>query len=224
MGKRGPKPRKYISTEWSANLAYCVGLIASDGSLSKDGRHIALISKDIEQIDNFKKCLGITLEPRLDFSGHSKDGVYKLQFGSVLFYQFLVSIGLTFAKTKTIATLDIPDEFFFDFLRGDLDGDGWFYSYWDPRWRSSHMFYLNFTSASGDHMKWMREKIYELTGLKGHYSISGKTPMHTIKYAKKEALELIKKMYYSPDVVSLSRKRLKIEKALEVEREQQSKY
>lgn len=42
---------------WSKNLAYAIGLIATDGCLSKDGRHIELTSKDLEQIANFKKIL-----------------------------------------------------------------------------------------------------------------------------------------------------------------------
>jgi hypothetical protein len=34
------------SIEWSPRLAYAVGLIATDGCLYGDGRHIAFISKD----------------------------------------------------------------------------------------------------------------------------------------------------------------------------------
>ena len=45
-----------------------------------------------------------------------------------------------------------------------------------------------------------------------------------LKYAKKEALEIIKKMYYNPKVVCLSRKKIKIEKALKVEEKQQKLY
>ena len=53
MGKRGPKPKKKISTNWSAELAYAVGLIATDGCLSKDKRHIDFTSKDKELIKTF---------------------------------------------------------------------------------------------------------------------------------------------------------------------------
>jgi hypothetical protein len=229
MGKRGPKPRDTISTEWSANLAYAIGLIASDGCLYNDGRHISLTTKDLEQAENFKKCLGLN-HIKIGYKARdtSKEKIYcHVQFGNILFYNFLLSIGLTPAKSKTMPGLAVPDEFFFDFLRGSLDGDGTFYSYWDPRWKSSHMFYLCFISASGDHIQWMRSKIFELTGFSGNYCVDrkeGKAPIHDLRFAKMEALEIIKRMYYSQDVVSLSRKRLKIEKALAVERLQQSKY
>ncbi len=223
MGKRGPKPKHLISTEWSANLAYAVGLIASDGSLSKDRRHISLVSKDIEQIENFNKCLGINLKPGKSYVGNVFSA-YRLQIGSVLFYEFLVSIGFTPAKTKTIGIINVPNEYFFDFLRGSFDGDGCFYSYWDPRWKSSHMFYTEFISASRAHIEWIQNTVILLSGIKGAFSIDSKVPMYRVRYAKKESLEIIKKMYYSHDVVSLSRKRLKIKKALEIEIERQARY
>lgn len=46
-----------MEIRWSNELAYAVGLIATDGNLSKDGRHIELTSKDTEQLETFKRCL-----------------------------------------------------------------------------------------------------------------------------------------------------------------------
>jgi hypothetical protein len=113
--------------------------------------------------------------------------------------------------------LDIPEEYFFDFLRGHFDGDGTFYSYSDPRWRSSYMFYTVFISASQKHVLWLRKKIFELIGVKGHLTKNGKTPIYEVRYAKAESLQLLPKLYYNREVVCLSRKRKKIEKALAVE-------
>ena len=121
--------------------------------------------------------------------------------------------------------LNIPDKYFFDFLRGSFDGDGCFYSYWDSRWRSSHMFYLTFSSASKKHISWLREEIYSRLLIKGHISKSKhQGSIYNLRYAKKEALEIIKKMYYNHRVVSLSRKRLKIKRALKIEKKQQKIY
>jgi hypothetical protein len=142
----------------------------------------------------------------------------------VLFYKFLLSIGFTPNKSKTIGELLIPDEYFFDFLRGSFDGDGTFYSYWDKRWRSSHMFYLEFISSSHSHLDWIRKKLNAHLIISGHVSNDVKKSTIQLKYAKKEALEVIGKMYYNRRVVCLSRKRLKIEKALKVEKEQQKMY
>ncbi len=43
----------------SADFAYVIGLITTDGSLSKDGRHLNLTSKDIDQIQTFKRILNL---------------------------------------------------------------------------------------------------------------------------------------------------------------------
>jgi hypothetical protein len=48
MGKKGPKPKRIIKEKWNANLAYAIGLIATDGCLSSDGLLIDLTSKDRE--------------------------------------------------------------------------------------------------------------------------------------------------------------------------------
>ena len=141
---------------------------------------------------------------------------FQIQIGDIQFCDFLQNIGITPRKTKTIGAVSIPDLYFFDFLRGHHDGDGTFYSYWDPRWRSSYMFYTVFISASEKHILWLRKRISEMLGIHGHVTKTGKTPMYEIKYAKAESLILLPKMYYNPEVVCLSRKRKKIEKALAV--------
>ena len=74
-----------------------------------------------------------------------------------------MSIGLMPNKTKIIGAVKIPNNYFFDFLRGHFDGDGTFYSYWDPRWRSSHMFYVVFASASLKHIIWLQKDPYDLS-------------------------------------------------------------
>ncbi len=225
MGRRGPKPKRNIPIEWSANFAYAIGLLVTDGCLYNDMRHMSFTSKDLEQAENFKKCLGLTVKIGVKSNGRSTEKKYfHVQFGDVTFYEFLLGIGLTPAKSKTIGAVLVPEEYFFDYLRGCFDGDGSFYSYWDPRWKSSHMFYIEFISASRKHVDWLQSTIQRLIGIKGHITGTQKTSVLQLKYAKREALEIISKMYYSPTVVCLSRKRTKVETALEVERKQQLTY
>lgn len=227
MRRRGPKPKQLIDVTWRPSLAYAIGLIATDGCLSSDGLLVDLTSKDMEQLLNFSNCLGrrFAITSKQNSNG---DKCLRIQFKSRLFYDFLLSIELTPRKSLTLGPLSIPDEYFFDFLRGSYDGDGCFYSYWDPRWRSSHMFYLEFTSASKRHIDWLRENLQQKIGVTGHMSerkeIGKRAGFIQLKYAKKEALEIIKKMYYSPTVVCLSRKKIKIERALAIEKEQQARY
>ena len=223
MKKRGPQPKKIINEKWRPNLAYAIGLLATDGCLSSDGLLIDLTSKDREQLLNFSKCVGVNffIGNKWNFKGNK---YLRIQFKNRIFYNFLLSIGLTSKKSLTIGKLKIPPKFFFDFLRGCFDGDGSFYSYWDPRWRSSHMFYVIFASASKKYIFWLRKELKFRLGVFGHVGKDGKGFTFQLKYAKKEALEIIKKMYYNQKVICLSRKRIKIEKALLIEKKQQELY
>jgi hypothetical protein len=224
MGKRGPRPKRIINETWNANLAYAVGLIATDGCLSNDGLLIDLTSKDREQLLNFSKC--VCVDFNIGNKWKNKGVQYlRIQFKNRFFYNFLLSIGLTPKKSLTMGKLKIPKKYFFDFLRGCFDGDGTFYSYWDPRWRSSHMFYIEFVSASKKHVDWLQQELKNKIKVIGHMTTAKrKNKYYQLKYAKKEAMEIIKKMYYNPNIICLSRKRVKIEKALKIEKKQQKKY
>src|SRR5579859_6138909 len=115
--------RKII--KWSKNLAYAIGLIVTDGSLSVDKRHITLVSKDIDQLENFAKALHLNNKISLHSSNYNPDGnCFHITFGNVNLYNFLLKIGLTPNKTKTISKLVIPQKYYADFIRGCIDGDG----------------------------------------------------------------------------------------------------
>ena len=205
-------------------MAYAIGLLATDGCLSSDGLLIDLTSKDEEQLLNFSKCVGVNFNigNKWNLKG---DKCLRIQFKNRIFYDFLLSIGLTPKKSLTIGKLKIPSKYFFDFLRGCFDGDGCFYSYWDPRWRSSHMFYLSFSSANETHILWLQKEIKKLLLIKGHISKSQrKGSIYNLRYAKKETMEVIEKMYYNHSIICLSRKRIKIEKTLKIENKQQRAY
>jgi len=148
------------------------------------------------------------------------DGIadgYRVQWSDVTLYDFFLEIGLTSKKSLTIGALYIPDEYFFEFLRGSFDGDGCFYSYFDPRWKSSFMFYMMFSSGSEAHINWLQETINRLIGLKGHVTHGKKgNGIHNLKYAKKESLILLYHLYKNKEVPHLSRKKLKINDALRI--------
>ncbi|MDD5318748.1 MAG: hypothetical protein PHF79_02940 [Candidatus Pacebacteria bacterium] len=225
MCKRGPKPKGKINIKWSADFVYGLGLLASDGNLSPDGRHISFVSTDLDQIKTFLKVFKIR-DIKIGKTSHkfNTKTAFRVQFGDILFYRFLLGIGFTPNKSKTIGEIKIPDNYFYDFLRGSYDGDGTFYSYWDRRWKSSHMFYLEFISASRMHMEWIRKRLNKQLGVVGHVVNSKECVTYQLKYAKKEALEIIKKMYYTRLVNCLARKRLKIERAIAIEEKQQQSY
>ncbi len=205
------KPLGKVAIQWSPEFAYAIGLIVTDGCLYSDGRHINFTSKDKELIDTFLESLHISMHIGKKASGSNFNKKYfVVQIGDVLFYKFLVSIGITPRKSKIITKVKIPKRYFFDFLRGHFDGDGTFYSYWDKRWKSSFMFYTVFISASKGHILWLQKEIKKQIGIRGHITKNAFGSIFQIKYAKKESLKLIDKMYYDKGVPCLSRKRDKI--------------
>ena len=201
---------------WTSDLAYAVGLITTDGSLSKDGRHLNLTSKDLDQIQNFAKVLDLKAKISLKKGAFTDEKKYYfIQFGDVKLYRFLLSIGLYPNKSKTLNEILIPDVFFADFLRGHLDGDGYTYSYWDKRWKSSFLLYTGFISASKDHLEWIKRRIGQLYKIRGNIKYSGKSVYHLV-YAKRASILLLRKIYHEGKITYLARKKFKIDVALDI--------
>jgi len=192
---------------WNENIAYAVGLITTDGSLSSDKRHIIFVSKDIALIKTFKRCLGISNKITPKKSGYSNKMYSKIQFGNVEFYRWLLKIGLMPNKTKIIGKLNLPDKYFPDFLRGHLDGDGCIRVYQDSVYPNSQRLYTNFISASLPHIRWLQKRIYSLLKIKGYICQHAKGTFE-LTYAKKKSQTLLNAIYYNKSVSCLRRKRI----------------
>ncbi len=226
--KRPPGPdlnRDEFSCEWSADLAYVVGLIATDGNLSKDGRHMTLVSVDYDLLDTARACLNIDNEITINRSGYGSS--YRLQWGSRLFYDWLISIGLTPAKSLTLRALDVPNEYFADFVRGCIDGDGSINVYTDDynAFKNEKYVYtrldVSLAFASLPFLEWIQSTVERLIGVDGGVFQKkvrlGYAPAYILKYPKGDALHLLKWIYYSPDVPCLTRKREKAIPFLEMD-------
>lgn len=198
---------------WTRNLAYVVGLITSDGSLSKDSRHIDFTSKDKDQIDTFIRLLKLTNKIGEKRISASKSTCYRVQFGHKHLYAFLLKIGLTPNKSKTLGKLNIPDRYFAEFLRGYFDGDGCTYSYFDPRWKNSYMLYTSFVSGSINYLNWLNSKISSMYKFEGRITALKKGGFQ-LRYARNSSYYLLKKIYNRPDIPCLQRKRSKIDQSL----------
>lgn len=201
--------------KWSPEVAYAVGLITTDGNLSPDGRHLSFISKDVPLLKNFKKCLGLKNKIGLRRSGYTgKKDCHHVQFGNVILYKWLLNIGLMPNKTKRIGVLRIPDKYFFDFLRGHLDGDGYIAKFQDPVYPNSQRVYTNFYAISSKHLQWLQKTLEHLLKINGYIHKGARTLILT--YAKKESLKLLPQLYHNDEVLCLKRK-YKIAQSLLVE-------
>lgn len=209
--------KRKVKIIWSNRLAYAIGLITSDGCLSKNGRHIIFVSKELEMMKNFKKSLGLSnrISTRIR-NGEKERRYHSLVFGDIYFYKFLNKIGLYSAKSKTIQRVIIPDRYFADFLRGLFDGDGSFYTYYDKRWPDSFGFKLSFSSASTDFVNWLKKKLTDLYSVKG-YLHKGAGVM-SLEYVKGDTKKLFEVMYRNKSKLFLKRKYLKLKNALDADK------
>ena len=196
-----------VNINWNSDFAYVIGVIATDGNLSPDLRHIQITSKDEEMVLNCKKCLGLNNNISKKSRGGSKDKkYYVLQFGDKNFFEFLISIGITPKKSKTINKIKIPSKYFKDFLRGCIDGDGSITISRHPE--SRHFQYkVRLCSASKDFLVWVLSMIEKLCSIKGgSIHIPKNSSVFTLVFAKEDSIKILRWIYKGNNVC-LSRKK-----------------
>lgn len=193
-----------VKIKWSPNFAYAIGLIATDGNLSKDGRHINFTSKDKELADLFKVCLKIDNKIGTKARGGSKEKKYfVVQFGDINFYNFLNGLGLTRAKSKIIKDLKIPDLYFVDFFRGCVDGDGSITSGNHPESRHPQL-RLKLYSASPEFLAWIKNMVKINFHIhRGWMTHSSNNRCFELNYGKEDAKKIFDFIYYSGAVCLL---------------------
>ncbi len=205
MKMQSLKQKSRSLTRWTRPLAYAVGLLTSDGSLSKDGRHIDFTSKDLESVRTFVRCLGLSNAIGRKARGGEKEKRYsRVQFGDRKFYQFLVSIGLTPHKSKSMRSLAISPRYFRDFLRGCLDGDGNISVTRHPESRHPQL-RVRLTSGSLDFLRWMQSEIALRFGIEKGWLVNG-TRSFVLYYGKEDSIKLFQLIYYPGVRDFLSRK------------------
>lgn len=205
------RPLNKVKVRWSPEFAYAIGLIATDGNLSTDGRHIHFTSKDYDLAVLFKKCLNLSnIIGKKSRGGESEKKYNVVQFGDVVFYKFLVSIGLNVNKSKTIGKLKIPRKWFYHFLRGCIDGDGNINEFKHPESRFLQL-RVRLFSASNSFLNWIKEETTK-NGIVGHYSKT--RSVHILVYAKSDSIKLLNLIYRQRHGIFLKRKYLLAKKYL----------
>ncbi len=157
-------------------------------------------------VENFRKCLKLKNKIGVKNSGSNKEKIYYVvQFSDVNLYDFLVGIGIIQAKSKTLATIEIPNEYFFDFLRGCIDGDGSISSTTHPE-SSIRQLRLRLCSASKPFLLWVKKEILTNLKIESGWIYSNKTSMHILSYGKRDSIKILKNMYYTDVKYYLQRK------------------
>ena len=193
------------------NLWYIIGYIVADGNLSSDGRHITIVSKDIEHLVKIRSALQIDCKIGMFARGGYKEKKYgRLQFSNVNFYKWLQSIGIGPNKSLVQGPVVLDPNHIGDFVRGIIDGDGCIRT-WEHSSNGLIQWYTSITSASLSLITWLKEMIEEEYKIKGKIhsnAISRKNPIYRIKFGKLASQVLFDNIYYSSCLCLNRKKRL----------------
>ena len=202
------------------NLWYVIGYIATDGNLSKDGRHINITSKDRNHLIKLRKALNINNKIGAKTRGGSKlKNYYYLAFGDIRFYKYLTSIGLVPKKSQKLEKINVSDKFFPDFLRGVIDGDGCI-STWINKNNKRRQWSIRVTSAAPQFINWLKMTVENLFSIRGRlycYLYPNKNPIYILKFGKLPSKIIIYKIYREKNCLKLKRKSEKAKKCLQDE-------
>jgi transposase len=86
-------------------------------------RGLSITSKDRDLLETVKDRLGLSQALGVCRNGQGRS-YSTLHWRDRALYTWLTDLGLTPAKSLTLGPLAVPDEYFRDFLRGCIDGDG----------------------------------------------------------------------------------------------------
>lgn len=190
---------------------YVVGYIATDGNLSKDKRHINITSKDRGHLYKIRNALFLSCKVGRKSSGATfGKNCSQIQFGDVKLYRHLISLGFTERKSLTLGIINIDRDYFYDFLRGVIDGDGNI-STWIHRTNFNRQWCLRIFSAAPVFINWLGDEIERVFNVKNsRFTVTHKDkeqPLYTLRFGRKAAATILSKIYYN-GCLALDRKLL----------------
>lgn len=106
--------------QWSKEMAYALGFIYADGTISHKLDCVSISQKEIEILNKIKRLL----RAGQNIVRYKHQDIYHLQIGSKKIVEDLLRLGVTPAKSLTVKFPEVPDEYLMHFIRGVFDGDG----------------------------------------------------------------------------------------------------
>lgn len=191
--------------EWSHELAYFLGWMASDGNISESKNTFRITSTDINHLENMFSLFSYGWKTTVRNWNKENQAHYKLA-GTISIAREdimnkLIGYGILPNKSLIIEMPYIPSEFMRDFVRGVFEGDGCitFKETLSPK--------IVFASGSKDFVYGLGESIERQTGLKVHVYIDSKGT-YTLNYDSPVSVEMLFHYMYDgvPSILILDRK------------------
>jgi intein-encoded DNA endonuclease-like protein len=212
--------------EWSSNMAYILGFIVADGCVMKrkgrgDSFILNITTKDKKHLLKIQKAMRSNYQIGLKSRGGSSEKLYSfVQISNKEICLDLISLGVVPRKTYNLKTMDIPDEFFSDFTRGFLDGDGTVYIY---KVNGTPQIKGGFVSPSLSFITEFNKQLCEAIDISckavhKFHSKNKNLPLYTICFYVDDCEKLTNFIYRNNSVLYLPRKRKIFEKWKSIKR------
>ena len=177
-------------SKWSPKMAYVLGLIATDGCISKSGT----ISLRINDKDLLEK-VRVAMDSSHAIKNYAQqEGLYTFNFAREKMVADLGGLGILPKKSLNISFPDVPDAFLSDFIRGVFDGDG--SVFFEKRNRKLPL-RTSFVSSSKGFLNALEKRLRTL-GMPNRNIYQHKTKnciSYMIRYAHKDSTKLFKILY-----------------------------
>jgi predicted DNA-binding protein YlxM (UPF0122 family) len=177
-------------SNWSPEMAYVLGLIITDGCISRTGT-VSLCMNDKDLLDKVKKVMGSA--HKITPSKHQR-GLYIFHFARENMVKDLKNLGVEPKKSLIVKFPEVPQAYLPNFIRGVFDGDG---SVLFKKGSRYFPLVTKFFSGSKDFIEKLEVKLHEL-GMPRRTIYQQKTKnglYYTIVYAHKDSQNLFRILY-----------------------------
>lgn len=193
-------------------MAYILGFFAADGCMFRNNRGAHFIEfhiTDKDILEKIREVLGSNHKISIRQRNDKWKTIYRLQIGSKVMFDDLISLGMTPQKSNTLQLPNVPNEYFHDFVRGYFDGDGNAYanSYQRKGRKGRSVTLLSgFTCGSKSFLEKMHKQLKEQALLSGG-TLYCREGCYRLYYSVKDSCKLYKFMYNTKVPLYLDRKK-----------------
>jgi len=176
---------------WNSQMAYVLGFTFADGNI----HHVALawdLKSDVELLRKINRAMGS------NYPIKKRKNSFRLRISNPFILQDVQKLGVIPDKTKTCLFPNVPGEFFRDFIRGFLDGDGWIYTREGRREISvgfsngSHKFLKGLSRSLNKHLILTTNNLRTRKKITGNHKIS---TCYSLEYYCHNAYKIIQYLY-----------------------------
>ena len=204
--------------QWSPEMAYVLGFFTADGCMIKNkrgGHFIEFYIADRNILIKIRKILNSNHKISVRKTRDAWKTAYRLQIGSKIMFEDLLSLGLTSNKSKNVRLPFVPEKYFYHFVRGYFDGDGNVYGGHYKRAnrndKISTTLLSGFTSGSFIFLEQLQQKLKKYAGIIGG-SLHERSGAYRLYYSVKDSCKLYEFMYNTEGDLFLLRKKKIFEK------------